>query len=203
MFTGIVTDVGKVRSVERRGDTRFELETRYPTDGIAMGASIACSGVCLTVVEKGHDWFAVDVSAETLTRSTLGSWSEGTRVNLERSLAMGDELGGHLVSGHVDAVGTVVSRENEGDSVRFAFHAPREVAPFIAEKGSIAIDGVSLTVNRVKDDDSGCRFDVNIIPHTQEVTTFGGLKAGASVNLEIDMLARYMQRMLRSRHGGN
>lgn len=201
MFTGIVTDVGTVRALEQRGDTRFEIATAYATDGIDIGASIACSGVCLTVVEKGGDWFAVDVSAETLDRSSLGSWRVGTRINLERSLAMGDELGGHLVSGHVDAVGTVVSMERDGDSVRFVFQAPVEVAPFVAEKGSIAIDGVSLTVNSVSDDDSGCRFGINVIPHTQDVTTFGGLESGSVVNLEIDMLARYMQRMLSSRHG--
>lgn len=201
MFTGIVTDVGTVRALEKRGDTRFEIATAYATDGIDIGASIACSGVCLTVVEKGGDWFAVDVSAETLDRSSLGSWRVGTRINLERSLAMGDELGGHLVSGHVDAVGTVVSIERDGDSVRFVFQAPVEVAPFVAEKGSIAIDGVSLTVNSVSDDDSGCRFGINVIPHTQDVTTFGGLESGSVVNLEIDMLARYMQRMLSSRHG--
>lgn len=201
MFTGIVTDVGTVRALEQRGDSRFEIATAYATDGIDIGASIACSGVCLTVVEKGGDWFAVDVSAETLDRSSLGSWRVGTRINLERSLAMGDELGGHLVSGHVDAVGTVVSMERDGDSVRFVFQAPVEVAPFVAEKGSIAIDGVSLTVNSVSDDDSGCRFGINVIPHTQDVTTFGGLESGSVVNLEIDMLARYMQRMLSSRHG--
>jgi riboflavin synthase len=201
MFTGIVTDVGAVRALEQRGDTRFEIETRYATDGIDIGASIACSGVCLTVVEKGADWFAVDVSAETLDRSSLASWNVGTRINLERSLAMGDELGGHLVSGHVDAVGSVMSLESDGDSVRLVFQAPAEVAPFVAEKGSIAINGVSLTVNSVEDDDAGCRFGINVIPHTQEVTTFGDLKSGDAVNLEIDMLARYMQRMLSSRHG--
>lgn len=201
MFTGIVTDVGAVRALEQRGDTRFEIETRYATDGIDIGASIACSGVCLTVVEKGADWFAVDVSAETLDRSSLASWNVGTRINLERSLAMGDELGGHLVSGHVDAVGSVMSLESDGDSVRLVFQAPAEVAPFVAKKGSIAINGVSLTVNSVEDDDAGCRFGINVIPHTQEVTTFGDLKSGDAVNLEIDMLARYMQRMLSSRHG--
>ena len=201
MFTGIVTDIGVVSALEQRGDKRFEIETSYATDGIDIGASIACSGVCLTVVEKGADWFAVDVTAETLDRSSLASWSVGTRINLERSLAMGDELGGHLVSGHVDAVGSVEVLEREGDSVRFVFQAPAEVAPFVAEKGSIAINGVSLTVNSVEDDDAGCRFGINIIPHTQEVTTFGDLKSGDAVNLEIDMLARYMQRMLSSRHG--
>jgi riboflavin synthase len=201
MFTGIVTDVGAVRTLKQRGDTRFEIETSYVTSGIDIGASIACSGVCLTVVEIGVDWFAVDVSAETLGRSSLRSWGVGTRINLERSLAMGDELGGHLVSGHVDAVGSVVSLESDGDSVRFVFRAPVEVAPFVAEKGSIAINGVSLTVNSVEDDDTGCQFGINVIPHTQEVTTFGDLKPGDAVHLEIDMLARYMQRMLSSRHG--
>lgn len=201
MFTGIVTDIGAVRTLEKRGDTRFEIETSYVTSGIDIGASIACSGVCLTVVEIGADWFAVDVSAETLGRSGLGSWSVGTRINLERSLAMGDELGGHLVSGHVDAVGSVVSLESDGDSVRFVFHAPAGVAPFVAEKGSVTINGVSLTVNSVEDEASGCQFGINVIPHTQEVTTFGDLKPGDAVNLEIDMLARYMQRMLSSRHG--
>ncbi|MBT6205017.1 MAG: riboflavin synthase [Alphaproteobacteria bacterium] len=201
MFTGIVSDVGTVAQTERRGDVRFTIETAYDLESIAIGASISCSGVCLTVVEKGANDFAVDVSAETLSRSTLGNWKDGSRINLERSLAMGDELGGHLVSGHVDALGKVVSLEAEGDSVRFTFHAPAEIAPFVAEKGSIAIDGCSLTVNAVEDDADGCSFGINIIPHTQEVTTFGTLQAGDAVNLEIDMLARYMQRMLESRHG--
>ncbi|MBT5434648.1 MAG: riboflavin synthase, partial [Rhodospirillaceae bacterium] len=173
MFTGIVSDVGTVAQTERRGDVRFTIETAYDLESIAIGASISCSGVCLTVVEKGANDFAVDVSAETLSRSTLGNWKDGSRINLERSLAMGDELGGHLVSGHVDALGKVVSLEAEGDSVRFTFHAPAEIAPFVAEKGSIAIDGCSLTVNAVEDDADGCSFGINIIPHTQEVTTFG------------------------------
>ncbi|MBN34220.1 MAG: riboflavin synthase [Rhodospirillaceae bacterium] len=201
MFTGIVTDVGTIRKIEHRGDTRFEIATAYDLETVEIGASICCSGVCLTAVEKSRNTFVVDVSAETLSRSTLGSWRQGSRVNLERSLSMGDELGGHLVSGHVDAVGKVIAWENDGDSVRFTFHAPAEIAAFIAEKGSIAIDGVSLTVNAVEDDPDGCRFGINVIPHTQEVTTFGDLKVGDPVNLEIDTLARHMQRMLTSRHG--
>ena len=200
MFTGIVTDMGRVRSVETRGDTRFVVETAYDLDGVAMGASICCAGVCLTVVEKGKGWFAVDVSGETLSRSTLGRWQEGTRVNLERSLRMGDELGGHVVSGHVDAVGRVADRRPEGDSVRFAFEAPAPLAPYIAEKGSITVDGVSLTVNSVADTEAGCVFGVNIIPHTQQVTTLGRLAEGDPVNLEIDTLARYVARMAASRH---
>ena len=205
MFTGIITDKGNVRSVEKRGDTRFVINTAFDPDDFDIGASIACSGVCLTVVDKGTDndggWFAVDASGETLSLTNLGGWDVGTKINLERSLRVGDELGGHLVSGHVDALGKVVSLEAEGDSVRFTFHAPAEIAPFVAEKGSIAIDGCSLTVNAVEDDADGCSFGINIIPHTQEVTTFGTLQAGDAVNLEIDMLARYMQRMLESRHG--
>jgi riboflavin synthase len=200
VFTGIVTDMGQVRSAEVRGDTRFVLETSYDLEGVAMGASICCAGVCLTVVEKGKGWFAVDVSGETLSRSTLGGWREGTRVNLERSLRMGDELGGHVVSGHVDAVGRVADRRAEGDSVRFAFEAPASLAPYIAEKGSITVDGVSLTVNSVSDTDEGCVFGVNIIPHTQQVTTLGNLEKGDPVNLEIDTLARYVARMAASLH---
>lgn len=200
MFTGIVTDVGRVRALQARGDTRFELETAFDLEGVAMGASICCAGVCLTVVAKGPDWFAVDVSGETLSRSTLGAWRQGTRVNLERSLRMGDELGGHVVAGHVDAVGRVADRRSEGDSVRFDFAAPASLAPYIAEKGSITVDGVSLTVNSVADTDEGCVFGVNIIPHTQQVTTLGGLAAGDAVNLEIDTLARYVARMAASPH---
>ena len=200
MFTGIVTDMGRVRAVVRRGDTRFELETAYDLENVAMGASICCAGVCLTVVDKGDGWFAVDVSGETLSRSTLGAWREDTAVNLERSLRMGDELGGHVVAGHVDAVGHVADRRAEGDSVRFDFAAPASLAPYIAEKGSITVDGVSLTVNTVADTDNGCVFGVNIIPHTQQVTTLGRLAAGDPVNLEIDTLARYVARMAASRH---
>ena len=203
MFTGIVTDLGRVRSIENRRDGRFVIETSWDLDDIAIGASISCSGICLTVVEKADGAFAVDVSTETLSRSTLGSWNVGAPVNLERSLRQGDELGGHIVSGHVDAVGHVVSCEPDGDSMRFVFHAPAVVAPFIAEKGSIAIDGVSLTVNAVDDDEMGCSFAINIIPHTQVKTTFGILSEGDRVNLEIDMLARHMQRIMQSRHAGS
>ncbi|MEM7221369.1 MAG: riboflavin synthase [Pseudomonadota bacterium] len=200
MFTGIVTDLGRVRSVERRdlgegGDSRFVLETAYDTGTIEIGASIACSGACLTVVEKGPGWFAVDVSAETLACTTLGAWQPGRPVNLERSLTLKDELGGHLVLGHVDGVGQTVAREPEGDSLRFTFLAPAEIAGLIAAKGSIAVDGVSLTVNQVEDQaDGGARFGINIIPHTAQVTSLGGLAPGDPVNLEIDLVARYLQR---------
>jgi riboflavin synthase len=204
MFTGIVTDVGRVRSVERRGDTRFVIETAYDPQGIALGASIACSGCCLTVVEKGttggKNWFAVDASAETLGCTSLGSWKEGTPINLERALKAGDELGGHIVSGHVDGVGQIVDMRPDGDSVRFTFEAPEELGRFIAPKGSVTIDGTSLTVNEVEDVRAGSneartRFGVNIIPHTQAVTTWGQAKVGNTINLEIDMLARYVARL--------
>lgn len=194
MFTGIVTDIGTVIVRETRGDTHFRIQTAYDTASIAIGASIACSGVCLTVVQKGKDWFTVDVSAETLSRTTLGTWQAGTRVNLERSLKIGDELGGHIVSGHVDGVGTVERIQPEGESLRIAFRVPDGLAPYIAEKGSIAVDGVSLTVNAVQ----GSLFGINLIPHTQQVTTLGQLKAGAQVNLEIDLLARYVARLQQS-----
>jgi riboflavin synthase len=191
MFTGIITDIGTVKRVEKRGDARFEIATRYDMAGVAIGASIACSGCCLTVVEKGADWFAVDVSAESLSKTTLGKWQQGTHINLERALRMGDEVGGHVVSGHVDGVGTILSVTPEGDSRRFRFRVPDELAKFIAPKGSIAIDGTSLTVNEV----SRNEFGVNIIPHTQAVTTWGTMKAGDAVNIEIDMLARYVARL--------
>lgn len=192
MFTGIVTDVGRVRSLSKRGDTRVEIETGYDTHAIDLGASIACSGPCLTVVEKGAGWFAVEASAETLARTTLGEWRTGTRINLERALRVGDELGGHIVSGHVDGVARILDTRPEGDSVRFEFEAPAALKRFIAPKGSVALDGVSLTVNAV--DDS--RFGVNIISHTRACTTFGDRKPGDRVNLEIDMLARYVGRLL-------
>lgn len=191
MFTGIVTDIGMVVSRETRGDTHFRIRTSYDTGTIAIGASIACSGVCLTVVQKGPDWFAVDVSAETLSRSILGQWKDGSLVNLERSLKVGDELGGHIVSGHVDGVGEVIDVKSEGESLRINFRAPDSLAAFIAEKGSATIDGVSLTVNDVE----GAAFGVNLIPHTQQVTTLGRLKAADRVNLEIDVLARYVARL--------
>ncbi|WP_353859430.1 riboflavin synthase [Azospirillum formosense] len=191
MFTGIITDVGRVRAVERQGDTRFTVETAFAMETVPIGASIANNGVCLTVVEKGPGWFAVQASAETLSKTTLGGWAEGTRVNLERALKVGDELGGHIVSGHVDGVATVVEVRADGESKRFTFEAPATLAKYIASKGSVALDGVSLTVNEV----DGARFGVNIIPHTQDATTFGALKAGDRVNLEIDMLARYVARL--------
>lgn len=191
MFTGIVTDIGTVTVRETRGDTHFRIRTSYDTGSIAIGASIACAGVCLTVVQKAADWFAVDVSAETLSRTTLGAWCEGSRINLERSLKVGDELGGHIVSGHVDGVGEVVSVKPEGESLRIDFRASDALAGFIAEKGSVTIDGASLTVNAVQ----GAVFGVNLIPHTQQVTTLGKLKTGDNVNLEIDVLARYVARL--------
>jgi len=191
MFTGIITDVGRVAAIDARGDSRFTLETGLDLSDVAMGASIACNGVCLTVIEWSQGRFVVDVSAETLSKTTLGAWQGGTRVNLERSLQLGAELGGHLVYGHVDGVARIVSVRPDGDSQRWPFEAPRDLARFIAPKGSVALDGVSLTVNEV----DGSRFGVNIIPHTQAVTTWGGMAAGQRVNIEIDMLARYVARL--------
>ena len=196
MFTGIITDLGRVRAVEARGDTRLTIETGYDTGAIDIGASIACSGVCLTVVDKGPNWFAADVSAETLSKTTLGGWTPGTEVNLERALKLGDELGGHLVAGHVDGVAEVRARAEEGDSLRLAFTAPEALMPFIAGKGSVTLDGVSLTVNRVEDAPGGGRFEINIIPHTAVLTTLGSCAPGTRVNLEIDLLARYVQRLM-------
>ena len=192
MFTGIVSDLGRVRSIEQRGDTRVEIVTSYDTSDIDIGASIACSGPCLTVVDKGPGWFAVEVSAETLARTTLGGWEAGARVNLERAMRVGEELGGHIVSGHVDGVAEIVCAREEGDSVRFQFDAPADFASYIAYKGSVALDGVSLTVNSVE----GNSFGVNIISHTREHTTFGVLKTGDRVNLEVDTIARYVARLM-------
>ncbi len=191
MFTGIVTDVGRVRSIERRGDVRFTIETGFDVADLPVGASVACAGVCLTVVAVLDGAFAVDASAETLSRTTLGGWREGSRVNLERALRVGDELGGHITTGHVDAVGRVVGITPDGDSLRMEFEVPKPLARFVAEKGSICIDGVSLTVNAV----DGPRFGVNIIPHTREHTTLGALAPGDAVNVEIDILARYVARL--------
>jgi riboflavin synthase len=196
MFTGIVTDVGEVLAItSRETGTRFRIGTNYDTDEIAIGASIACGGPCLTVVDRGlsgnRGYFDVEASPETFERTTIGSWALGMHVNLERSLKLGDELGGHLVSGHIDGVAKIVERRDEGDMARFVFEAPRELARFIAEKGSVALDGTSLTVNGV---DGAC-FDVMIIPHTLAVTTWGERQAGDSVNLEIDTLARYIARL--------
>ena len=200
MFSGIVTDVGRVIAVERSGDTRFVIETGYPADGLAVGASIAHSGVCLTVVEAAAGHHAVQASAETLSRTTLGDWDVGTEVNLERSLRLGDEIGGHLVFGHVDGLATVVSRQPEGDSQRFIFALPADLGRFVAVKGSIALDGVSLTVNEVIDEPGGeARFAVNIIPHTLRCTTFRTMTVGRRVNVEADMLARYVARLLETR----
>lgn len=191
MFTGIVTDIGRVRRVEQTArDRRYEIETAWETAGIDLGASISHAGCCLTVTEKGPGWFAVEVSGETLSKTTLGGWGEGDRVNLERAAKLGDELGGHIVSGHVDGLGRVVSVTPEGGSHRIAIDAPEPLHRFIAPKGSITVDGVSLTVNAVE----GRTFGVNIIPHTWEATTLGRLKPGDAVNLEIDMLARYLAR---------
>ena len=191
MFTGIVTDVGRVRSVrETNRDRRFEIETAYDMATVDLGASISHSGCCLTVVEKGEGWFAVEVSAETLSLTTLDQWVEGGPVNLERAARLGDEMGGHIVSGHVDGLGEVLSITPEGGSHRLRIRAPKPLHRLIAPKGSITVEGVSLTVNEVEDD----VFGLNIIPHTWDVTTLGRLKVGSRVNLEIDMLARYLAR---------
>lgn len=193
MFTGIITDLAEVASVDLNTarDARFEIVTHYDLTTVPIGASIAHNGVCLTVVSKSGDRYAVEVSAETLSKTTLGSWKAGRKINLERPLSLGDELGGHMVSGHVDGVAKVVSIVPDGASKRFVFEAPKPLARFIAPKGSVALDGVSLTVNEVE----GARFGINVIPHTQEVTTFGNLAVGDPVNLEIDLLARYVARL--------
>jgi riboflavin synthase len=200
MFTGIITDIGHVRSREDRGDARLVIGTDYDTDTIDLGASIACSGACLTVVDKGKDgdgdWFAIDASAETIARTAPGMWDAGRRLNLERALKVGDELGGHIVTGHVDAVGTIVSVTPVGDSWGLVISAPASLAPHIAAKGSITVEGVSLTVNEVTDQpDGSAHFTLNIIPHTRAMTTLDEATAGRPVNLEIDILARYLARM--------
>jgi riboflavin synthase len=192
MFTGIVTDLGTVRRITPGPVTRLEIETAYPVAEIALGASVCCNGCCLSVVEKGPNWLAFEVSGETLSVTTLGQWQVGTRVNLERALKVGDELGGHLVSGHVDGVGRIVDQRQDGGSIRITFGAPRALLRFVAAKGSVAVDGISLTVNEV----SETTFGVNIIPITQEVTNLGSSRAGAAVNLEIDQVARYVARLL-------
>ncbi len=191
MFTGIITDIGTISALEQKGDLRARISTNYDTNGIDIGASIASDGVCLTVVDLGADWYDVDVSAETLSKTNLGEWTVGARVNLERALRVGDELGGHIVSGHVDGVAEVVSVEDEGDSTRVALRAPDALARFIAPKGSVALNGTSLTVNDVQ----GAIFGINFIPHTKEVTTWGAVSVGDAVNIEIDTLARYVARL--------
>jgi len=195
LFTGIITDIGTVRSADQRGDLRLTIGCGYDMAGVDMGASTACSGACLTVVDKGDNWFAVDVSGETVSKTAPNLWEEGARLNLERALKVGDELGGHIVTGHVDAVATVAGVEGDGDSIRITIDAPRSLAASIAPKGSITLDGVSLTVNGVEDHEDAVRFTVNIIPHTGEQTTLGGITAGRALNVEIDVLARYLQRM--------
>ena len=199
MFTGIITDIGTVRSVEQRGDLRLTIQTAYDPATIDLGASIACSGVCLTVVDKGEDWFAVDVSHESISRTAGDHWAVGARLNLERALRMGDELGGHLVTGHVDGIATVTGTVPEGASTRITMHVARELGRFVATKGSITLDGVSLTVNEVTDGGDKTTFAINLIPHSAEHTTLGSLAAGQSVNVEIDVLARYLKRLEESR----
>jgi riboflavin synthase len=196
MFTGIITDIGTIHSVEQRGDLRLVIGCSYDMDSVAIGASIACSGVCLTVVDKADGWFAVDASVETVSRTASGMWNEGTRLNLERALKVGDELGGHIVTGHVDGVGQIIASETIGDSWKVTVSAPAALSPYIAAKGSITVDGVSLTVNEVVDQPDGtAHFMLNIIPHTAQMTTLDSLAVGREVNLEIDVLARYLKRM--------
>ena len=193
MFTGIITDIGTVTRMHKAGDYRARIATSYDTGNLDMGASIACDGICLTVVALGPDWFEVDISAETVSKTAIGAngWAEGRRLNLERALRVGDELGGHIVSGHVDGVAEIIELRDEGASTRFRFRAPPELAPFIAPKGSVALNGTSLTVNEV----DGAEFGVNLIPHTKTVTTWGEAHKGDLVNLEIDTLARYVARL--------
>ncbi|MBF9061315.1 riboflavin synthase [Rhodobacterales bacterium HKCCSP123] len=191
MFTGIVTDLGEVRALTRGADLKARIGTGYDTGTIEIGASIACDGVCLTVTALGADWFEVDISAETVSKTNVGGWAEGRRINLERALKVGDELGGHIVSGHVDGVAEVVGLRDEGESTRITFRAPEALARFIAPKGSVALNGTSLTVNEV----AGPEFGVNLIPHTKAVTTWGAVAVGDRINLEIDTLARYVARL--------
>ena len=199
MFTGIITDIGTVRSAEQRGDLRLVIGCAYDLSTVDLGASIACSGVCLTVVDKGEDWFAVDISGETLSKTAIGLWQEGAQLNLERALRLGDELGGHLVTGHVDGLGEVMGVCPEGASTRIGIRVPQALGPSLAPKGSVTLDGVSLTVNEVRDEADGTHFSVNIIPHTAEQTTLQDITPGRQLNVEIDVLARYLQRMLAAR----
>ncbi len=196
MFTGIITDVGTIKSVEQRGDVRLTINTAYDGGTIDLGASIACSGCCLTVVDKGADWFAVDISGESLNRTAHGMWDAGRKLNLERALKIGDELGGHIVTGHVDGIGDITAIDEVGGSHRVLVRVAADIAPFVAPKGSVTVDGVSLTVNEVTDNsDKSATFALNIIPHTWAVTAFGDLAVGQAVNIEIDVLARYLARM--------
>ncbi|HZF94815.1 MAG TPA: riboflavin synthase [Allosphingosinicella sp.] len=200
MFTGIVTDIGRIEAAEQRGDLRLRIGCGYDMAGVALGASIACSGVCLTVVDKGENWFAVDLSAETVKRTAPGLWCEGERLNLERALKVGDELGGHIVTGHVDGLGEVVGLDPVGDSTRLRIAAGADIAPYIAAKGSVALDGVSLTVNEVETtSQGGVIFSINLIPHTAAQTTFGSLELARKLHIEIDILARYLGRMMELR----
>ena len=192
MFTGIITDIATVRAIKKTGDTRFEFTTSFDTSKIVLGASIACNGACMTVVETGDDWFAIEASAESLSRTTLGDLSVGSKANLEQATRVGDKLGGHIVSGHVDGVAILTKRVPEGDSLRLTFEVPDEFAKYIASKGSVTLEGVSLTVNEV----DGNTFGINLIPHTQTETTLGSKQPGDRINFEIDMLARYVARML-------
>ena len=195
MFTGIITSIGTVRSAEQRGDLRLTIACDYDLATVDLGASIACSGTCLTVVDKGDDWFALEVSAETVSCTAKGLWQQGAKLNLERALRLGDELGGHLVTGHVDAVASVAEVIEDGGSLRVAIDVPRDLGPMIAAKGSVTLDGASLTVNTVEDRADATRFTVNLIPHTADHTTLGGIAAGRELNVEIDVLARYLKRM--------
>jgi riboflavin synthase len=200
MFTGIITDVGRIESVEARGDLHVRIACSYDMSAVDLGASIACSGACLTVVDKGENWFAVDVSAETQGRTAPGMWTAGGSLNLERALKLGDELGGHIVTGHVDGLGRIIAAEPDGDSTRLTLEAGSELAPYIAAKGSIALDGVSLTVNDIAPQLGGAvHFGINIIPHTAAQTSFESVGAGRSVNIEIDVIARYLGRILDTR----
>jgi riboflavin synthase len=199
MFTGIISDIGRIEAAEQKGDLRLRIACGYDMAGVDLGASIACSGTCLTVVDKGDDWFAVDVSAETISKTAPGLWSAGGRLNLERALRLGDELGGHIVTGHVDGVGEVEAVVETGGSLRISIIAGQEIESYIAPKGSVALDGVSLTVNEVESLSEGVRFGINIIPHTAAQTTFDSLAPGRKVNIEIDVLARYIGRMMELR----
>lgn len=191
MFTGIITDIGRIAALAQEGDLRARIETGYDTGGIDMGASIASDGVCLTVVDLGPDWYDVQISAETVDKTNLGDWTVGKRLNLERALKVGDELGGHIVSGHIDGVAEVIAMQDDGASTRVTLRAPRDLARFIAPKGSVALNGTSLTVNEVTE----CDFGINFIPHTKQVTTWGDVAVGDRINLEIDTLARYVARL--------